>query len=185
MSDFHYPEITDHAAWAFKTILTLASEDVMYLRSPDCPYDAQIKNIFDRAIAFGNGSSEEEKESTEAKHPSTPVSEEEIDSTLAEDLYTVFTELKNYGKSISSSDQTERMAYFRTATSLLERLVNARERALGVKQIKDFQDTVLTIMEDTLSTDQRTEVMERLRSALARSAGTDDDASLTTTEENA
>lgn len=185
MSDFHYPEITEHAAWAFKMIHTLAGEDVMYLRSPDCPYDKDIKNIFDRAIAFAHGSTEEKKESTDDKKPSTPVTEDQIDSTLAEDLYTVFNELKNYGKTIATSDQTERMAYFRTATSLLERLVNARERALGVKQIKDFQDTVLTIMEDTLTMDQRTEVMERLRSAIVRSAATEDDASPTTTDENA
>jgi hypothetical protein len=183
MSDYHYPDLTDHATWAVKTILTLASEDVLYLRSPDCPYDAQFKNIIDRAIAFGNGSREEKEESTEKPPVSAPVSEDEIDSTLAGDLHSVFTELKAYGKTIGQSDQTERMAYFRTATSLLERLVNARERALGVKQIKDFQDTVLTIMEEVLSPDQRTDVMDRLRSVLARSAAADDGATDPTTEE--
>lgn len=182
MSERHYPEITDHAAWALKTILTLASEDVMYLRDPDCPYDAQIKNIFDRAIAHQRLVERAEGEDKqEEKPPAPPVSEEEIDATLASDLHSVFVELKDYGKRIAVGDQTEKMAYFRTATSLLERLVNARERALGVKQIKDFQDTVLNIMEEVLTPDQRTDVMDRLRQSIKR---TDvDDLTNTPTEE--
>jgi hypothetical protein len=188
MSDYHYPHIDELVGWALQTVLTLASEDSQYLRDPQCPYDEKTKRVINDALSFRQGwqvMKDQEGEKKQETPPSTPISEDEIDSTLAEDLYTVFTELKNYGKTIAQSDQTERMAYFRTATSLLERLVNARERALGVKQIKDFQDTVLTIMEDTLTTDQRTEVMERLRSAIVRSAATEDDASLTTTDENA
>lgn len=185
MSDFHYPHIDELVGWALHTVITLASEDSEYLKDPQCPYDDKIKRVINDVISFREGSITPPKESTEEKKPSTPISEDEIDSTLAVDLYTVFSELKSYGKTIGASDQSERMAYFRTATSLLERLVNARERALGVKQIKDFQDTVLAIMEDTLSIDQRTEVMERLRSAITRSAATEDDASITTTDENA
>jgi hypothetical protein len=184
MSDFHYPFIDDLVGWALQTVVTLAGEDSQYLKDASCPYDDKIKRLVLDVVAFRSGISPP-AQSTPPAPPSTPLSEDEIDSTLAEDLYGVFTELKNYGKGISSSDQTERMAYFRTATSLLERLVNARERALGVKQIKDFQDTVLTIMEDTLTIDQRTEVMERLRSAITRSTGLDDDASFTTTDETA
>jgi hypothetical protein len=93
-------------------------------------------------------------------------------------------ELKNYGKTNAKSDQTERMAYFRTATSLLERLVTARERALGIKQIRDFQDTVLNIMEEVCTPDQRTDVMDRLRRALV-TRESDDATPTTTTEENA
>lgn len=187
MSDYHYPHIDDLVGWALQTVLTLASEDSAYLRDPLCPYDERVKRIINDAVSFRQGwqvMKDQEGENKEGSESSTPVSEDEIDNTLAEDLHSVFQELKNYGKTIGKSDQTERMAYFRTATSLLERLVTARERALGVKQIKDFQDTVLTIMEDSLTPDQRTEVMDRLRSALARQAATDDGA-LTTTEENA
>jgi hypothetical protein len=181
MSDFHFPDITDHAAWAFNLVFTLAKEDAAYINSPDCPYDEGVKKIIRLATQVIPVAAP----STEAPKSSTPISEDEIDATLAEDLHSVFRELKDYGKTIAQSDQTERMAYFRTATSLLERLVNAREKALGVKQIKDFQDTVLTIMEDTLTIDQRTEVMERLRSSITRSTGLDDDASFTTTDETA
>jgi tRNA C32,U32 (ribose-2'-O)-methylase TrmJ len=181
MSEYHYPDITDHAQWAFKTVVTLAREDSNYLKSPDCPYDDQLKKLIQDSIWMRLDTSENKQENTE----SSPISEDEIDNTLAEDLYGVFQELKDYGKTIGKSDQTERMAYFRTATSLLERLVTARERALGVKQIKGFQDTVLAIMEDSMTPDQRTEVMDRLRSALARQDMSDDGATATTTDENA
>lgn len=181
MSDYHYPDLTEHAQWAVRTVLTLAKEDSNYLKSPDCPYDPALVKLIESTIWVKLDVSG----SSDTPPPSTPITEDEIDSTLAEDLYSVFTELKNYGKSIGQSDQTERMAYFRTATSLLERLVSARERALGVKQIKTFQDTVLTIMEDSMTPNQRTEVMDRLRSALARSDDSDDGAQPTTTGETA
>jgi hypothetical protein len=180
MSDYHYPELTEHAQWAFKTVVTLARENSDYLKSPDCPYDDALKKLIQDSIWMRLDTSED----TEGGEKSIPISEDEIDSTLAEDLYAVFQELKNYGKTIGKSDQAEKMAYFRTATSLLERLVTARERAMGVKQVKDFQDTVLTVMEDTLSPAQRTEVMDRLRGALARQLALDDSAPITTTEES-
>jgi hypothetical protein len=185
MSERHYPYIDALVGWALHTAVTLTIEDREYLTDPECPYDPKTKQFVNEVVSFRQGWQVMAEKPTEEKQPSTPVSEDEIDSTLASDLHSVFRELKDYGKGIAASDQTERMAYFRTATSLLERLVNARERALGVKQIKDFQDTVLTIMEEVLSPDQRTDVMDRLRSVLARSAAADDDATDPTTEENA
>jgi hypothetical protein len=179
MSDRHFPEIGEHAEWAFRLVFKLALEDGAYLTDPGCPYSPEFTGIISLAA----------RGKTEQDHPRSPpppmilITEELIDSNLDVDLYSVFSELKNYGKTIGDSDQTERMAYFRVATSLLERLVSARERALGVKQIRSFQDTVLAIMEEVLSPAQRTDVMDRLRSALARQS-TDDDATPTTPSED-
>jgi hypothetical protein len=58
------------------------------------------------------------------------------------------------------------MTYFRTATSLLEKIVGINERAVGLKHIHDFQQGVLAIFDDELKADQRTRVMERLRSLI-------------------
>lgn len=183
MTDRHYPYIDDLVGWALHTAVTLTIEDHAYLTDPECPYDPKTKQFVKEVVAFRTGRSASSQAQPEVKKPLPPVSEDEIDSTLASDLHAVFRDLKDYGKGISATDQTERMAYFRTATSLLERLVNARERALGVKQIKDFQDTVLNIMEEICSPDQRTEVMDRLRQAIKRNDV--EDLTDTTTEENA
>lgn len=178
MSHHHFPDITEHADWAVKLIFKLALEEESYLTDADCPYTPEFKAIIAKAVQVNSAKDED----AEDDHPKAPITEEMIDSNLDQDLYTVFEDLKSYGKTITKSDQTERMAYFRTATSLLERLVGARERALGIKQIRSFQDTVLTIMEEVMSPDQRTTVMDRLRSTLARQA-TDEGASQPTTEE--
>jgi hypothetical protein len=178
MSDHHFPDFTDHSEWTVKLIFKLALEDETYLTDKTCPYSTGFKTIIASAVK-GLSTNAEVKQ---PEVPVGPITEDMIDSNLDVDLYQVFSDLKTYGKTISQSDQTERMAYFRTATSLLERLVTARERALGIKQIRDFQDTVLTIMEETMNPDQRTRVMDRLRSTLARQAIDEGQAQPTTEE---
>lgn len=178
MSHHHYPEFTEHAEWTVNMIFKLALEDSTYLTDKECPYSDETKALILRAVKFKVDTGQPPPPQV----PSRPVTEDLIDSSLDIDLYTVFEELKAYGKTIGSSDQTERMAYFRTATSLLERLVGARERALGIKQVRDFQNSVLTIMEEVMSPDQRTSVMDRLRSVLARQSN-DDDTQTTTDEQ--
>ncbi|KGX18978.1 hypothetical protein [Burkholderia pseudomallei] len=177
-NDFHYPVITDHVEWSIKMIITLATENAAYLDDEACPYGVDFKKVISNLIHR-----QVQPEQKKVDIADFEITEDQIDSSLDIDLYRVFADLKNYGKTIPQSDQTERMAYFRTATSLLERLVTARERALGIKQIRDFQDTVLSIMEECMSPDQRTEVMERLRSAI-NTRRSDDDAASTTTQES-
>lgn len=176
--EIHYPEITTHVEWSIKMIIALALENATYFEDEACPYGADFKNAFlsliKRKVVI-----DQPGETTSAQ----TFSDDEIDANIAGDLYKVFTDLKDYGKKIPESDQTERMAYFRTATSLLERLVTARERALGIKQVRAFQDTVLSIMEESMSPDQRTEVMERLSAALTTPRGEDESLTITTTQE--
>lgn len=77
----------------------------------------------------------------------------------------LFSALTEAGKGIKDRDNAERMSYFRTATQLLERIVGIQERALNVKKLAEFQQIVLSIMDDVLDGDQRTAVRKRLEDA--------------------
>lgn len=78
----------------------------------------------------------------------------------------LYRELNESKEKLGDVDHSERMSYFRTATSLLDKLVGLQERAVGLKQISVFQQTVLDILEDVMTADQRTEVMNRLERSL-------------------
>lgn len=78
----------------------------------------------------------------------------------------LFTLLTEAGKSLDNRDSSEKMAYFRTATTLLERLVGIQERSLNLRRLAQFQQTVVSIMDDVLDGDQRVAVRERLQAEL-------------------
>lgn len=69
---------------------------------------------------------------------------------------------------LSTGDSGEQIAYYRTLTSLLEKLVSLQERALGLKQVSEFHSAVLGIMDKVLTPDQRTSVMEKLDEVISR-----------------
>lgn len=80
----------------------------------------------------------------------------------------LFLNLKQV-KFSTDGDTSEKMSYFRTATSLLEKLVSLQERAMGLREIGEFQRAVMDVMESTLTSSQRTKVMEQLNANLSTS----------------
>lgn len=79
----------------------------------------------------------------------------------------LYKNLKAAGEGMT--EISEKNAYYRTATSLLEKLIALQERALGIKQIHEFQTSVLDILENVLTPTQRNEVMDQLRNSISRS----------------
>ena len=78
----------------------------------------------------------------------------------------LFEDLKGFRSNLGGiDDAAETMSFFRTATSLLEKLVSLQERAQNLKRVHAFHEAVLSIMEDVLDADQRNAVIERLNKA--------------------
>lgn len=170
---YHYPSLDEKAEWALGVIATLASENPDYFTNQDCPYEGRTLILLQSMCAVpaeveGDGKPEVPLHEQAKQQLAQVVNMDEMETTIEQDLMTVLTELKLYGKTLTNSDNTERMSYFRTVTSLLEKLVALRERAAGVKQVKEFESAVLGVMEDVLTSEQRTQVMDQLRSILSK-----------------
>ncbi len=86
---------------------------------------------------------------------------EEVD--LVKETTGLFRGLQDAKDGFATDDHSERMSYFRTSTALLEKLVGLKERALNIRQISRFYQTVLAVMEEVLEPGQVTEVRERLK----------------------
>lgn len=78
------------------------------------------------------------------------------------EVQNLYKELVDTKTGLKDKDNAEKMAYFRVATSLLEKLVGLRERANNVHQIGQFYGVVLAVMEEVLDASQVTVVRNKL-----------------------
>jgi len=152
----YYPQLPEGAAEGVELILRALSEDPEYLQDPDCPYSLADIESLQRIAGLDQLWMDDEDD------------EEDGDqwARLERDTKRIFKSLMAEQQSLGNKDNAEKMAFFRTATSLLDKLVGIQERAANLRQIHKFHDTVMTIMEDVLEAGQRTEVMDRLRNAI-------------------
>lgn len=131
--------------------LQLLKQEPGLLTDPEAPYSADT-------IAALRGLGDKVEEVAEAPADKW--------AKLERETQRLYDELKDSKDNLSIEDHAERMSYFRTATSLLDKLVGLQERAVGLKAIGTFHQTVLDIMEDILDPGQRTEVMQRLEKVI-------------------
>lgn len=182
MSDY-YPDLDERACANFGVLIRLIEEDPTILISPNCPYpDSFIATMSDLLLSPGetdgtratrrpnehDRAMQESREKAEAyrKELIERAKTDDMDDAMYEDLNATLIDLKVYGSQLGPADQTEKMGYFRTKTALLEKLMLLRERAAGIKHVKEFESTILRIMEEVLTPEQRTEVMSDIRKVL-------------------
>lgn len=142
-----YPPISSNAIWAMDVILKKVRENSDYLDDPNCDYPAEDKALIRGMTNEGS------------------TGKELITFDIDEEIEALFHQLKDTHAELGQGDTAEKMSYFRTATSLLDKILTARERAINIRQLNGFYSTVLRVMEDHLDVDGRTAVIEELRKA--------------------
>lgn len=167
MSDtFFYPPLDEATVKNIEIVRQLHADNTSYLASS--PYAGAIEILIKQwfsAVAAPLAA----KPLVDNEAPAMPV-----DDGMArwEFLYTeskaLYTKLKDESSTFAGMDTGEKAQYFRVATSLLDKLITYQERTLNLKQIHDFQMTVMEVMEEVLTPTQRTEVMEKLQAAIVQ-----------------
>lgn len=161
MSDFYYPDLDPATMKAIGVIQKLAYEHPAYWLS--APYSGAIQMQLEGLF---NAKSKRAPDSRDAPPADTPPLDDRDDwQFLSEETKTLYRDLK--AAKPAGDEPAAQMGYFRTATSLLEKLLAMNERAQNLKQVSDFYAGVLEVMDSTLTTGQRTEVMTKLE-ALAK-----------------
>lgn len=145
-----YPELTEKTLWAVSIVLRHIASDPDYLNDPECPYDGPTKAALLKLSDGRDGESAQDQEMSTA--------------TLEAEISNLFKDLKEWGRSLSPEDTSEKNTYYRLSHALLTDLIKSKERVASLRQGEEFVNVVLTIMEDELDGDQRTRVMDRLGS---------------------
>lgn len=160
MSDFYYPPIDKATLKNIEVVRQLSAEHPAYWLTS--PYSGEVELFVKKWFPT-------------VQEAPKKVEEKPVDITIPEgsarwemlyrESHVLYTDLKAAG--VGMTEISEKNAYYRTATSLLEKLIALQERSLGLKQIHEFQASVMDIMESVLTQNQRNEVMEKLRLAVA------------------
>lgn len=153
-----YPTIPVRALAPLRIVQSELAQNPSYLDDPECPYDEPLKEFL-RALAAT-------QDAPVSRAPDFLGQHGDKWSILQQEANELYTSLKEFSLKITDSDVAERMSYYRTATSLLEKIVSINERAVGLKHIHEFQMTVLSVFERELETGQRTKVVDALRAKI-------------------
>lgn len=152
MSDF-YPKIDEKN---IKLVKKLVIQNPSYLDHADCPYSDEIKSLFrllNPIYDFDDTNMDLDKLTN--------------DEEMLREIKSLYTHLKGFGESMRTSDTaSEKNTYFKLSASLLEKLILMRERVVNIQKMEVFSDTVIQIMQDELSPDERTRIITRLRKVL-------------------
>ena len=158
MNNTYYPEVDPTWFLPLRVIFTALQGDPLWLERPECPYDEETCSAI-REVWLQQRGERTERATRTAK----PLGDSEDRWTqLEEELTTLYDELRNFQSGVSIDDAKEHMAVFRTATSLLDKLVGLSERANNVKSVSEFRARVLGVFDEILTPDQRSTAMEKL-----------------------
>jgi hypothetical protein len=150
-----YPNIRDETIMTLNVVVQNLAQDPTYLSSPECPYSDTVKKFFYSKVIQENS----------APPVDIFAGEDEL-MVLDEQIIKVINDLESFGKGLSGADVAEKMAYFRTKTALIEKLVTMRERLANLKEINEFRLIILNFMNEELTKDQITALMLRLDGVL-------------------
>ncbi len=84
---------------------------------------------------------------------------------LYQETLNLYKEMKLAKYSGSNEDS---MTYFKTAVALQEKLIGFQERTLGMKQVSDYNQMVMNILENVMDEKQRNEFITQLQKRLGK-----------------
>lgn len=156
----YYPNLTESMIIQLQVVVKSLEQNPKYLQSPDCPYSDAVKDFFTKnrgVLGSGRAVSAEVEDLFEGKDD-VLVLEEQIKKLL--------NELEDMSAALGSMETSEKLAFMKTKSQLIERLITMQERVMNLKEVAMFRHTVIGFMEEVLEKDQIADFMDRLQNIL-------------------
>jgi hypothetical protein len=147
MANF-YPPLDLATLRNLEVVRALAKEQPKYFE--DSPYSPEIEQLI-RAVPAPHG-------------PSKQADTDDLD--LLAELTSTLKDLKDYKP--SKEDSTQAMGYFRTKTSLIDKLMELMDRGKNQKSISEFYAAVLLILEEVCTPTQVAQFSDKLKEFAAK-----------------
>lgn len=154
MSNIHFPNISEDQVLLIRRVLRTINENPDYLSSPKCPYTDLVKEFLAEQSRAGTG------EGTDMFSEGNDV------DVIDKQIKKLMSDLETYGQGLQSGDTSEKLQYFKTKNSLIEKLLTNLERAANLKQVNEFRSIVIQFMDEILTPDQITTFMQRIDGVL-------------------
>ena len=158
MATVYYPEITPGMLIPVHLVLDIMADDPLALERPTCKYPpevvASLKALWAKLQTV-----------PDAVPEVVPIAGREsvnrIDA-LDDELTKLLDSLRGLALRLDPEDTKEQLNYFRTATSLIGKLTELQERMANVKAVGEFHAKVISVFDDVLTPEQRTQALVRL-----------------------
>lgn len=164
MSDKFYPSVSLSFLETIRRLQLAIEQDAEYLSDEGCPYPEEIKAALKKAFPAVAPVVIRQASTVESNDVLTHLSPDAEDAkilALLADVEDLYSQLKDSAVKTSES-ASDQMGYFRTSTALLEKIANLTERASALRNYREFTNTVLEILEDVCTPEQRTVFITRL-----------------------
>lgn len=158
-----YPQLPPEFETRIRAIL-VAAEGLggRYLDDPSCPWSASFKQLIrpllvrERQDALAAGSDGVENQFA-------GLDEGDRMDLLLKEVEETITSMKSLEIEMrGEADSGDRVQIIKAKTVLLEKWVSLKERVYTLKEMSDFQRTLLQVMDEVLDVDQRSTVMTKL-----------------------
>lgn len=146
-----YPKISADAEMALRLIVENSVKDGGYLTHRDCPYGEFLKGMVQKQLVFAG-----ERGGVE------DIDIGEID--VEEQIMGLLMELERMGKALRGLAPNEKLGFFKTKASLVEKLLSMQEATLNLKAMQEFRARVIEGLDTICSPDQITQFREILES---------------------
>lgn len=143
-----YPTVREETILGLNVIVQSLEKDPQYLDHPDCTYSDTVKDFFRRTGP--------------SAAPIDLFADEDELVVLDQQIQAVINDLEAFAKTLSKADHSEKLAYFKTKTTLIEKLISMKERIFNLKEVNEFRNTILGVLDEVCTKDQITAFMLRL-----------------------
>ena len=156
MDHSFYPPLDAGSVTAVRAAVSQARRHADWLVSPGCPYDQATRlGLTELLRALPPASSAPEE-------PQAPVDDADRYTTLEGDANSMLRELRELLTQIGKEEVKERLAGYKVATTLMEKLIDLGERASTLRDMSQFQRGVLKVFDTVLTPAQRTQALRLL-----------------------
>jgi hypothetical protein len=156
-----YPPIQDALVLPLKVAVKHARDNSAYLDNPNCPYPPKLKDFIRELTGVaGTGGEAGRDDTTTFLDPTVDKFE-----AMMKELDRLYTDLKAFRSTLGGMEPNEKATFFKTTMSLLEKIASLQERIYNMKEMADFQKTVITVMEG-LEPELRNEIIGGLNGYL-------------------
>lgn len=179
-----YPRVTPGAEFTIIELANMWQDCPDFLTHKDCKFSPELKQALGKISMFGlfvGGKSmmdklEEAKAEAQAAQlkanehqgagQSSNLALQDLD--IAAESANLYQTLKTTLKTIDKMETNEKVQILRTATSLMEKLLNLQEKAVAVAQYAQFKNIVMNMMDRYLNPVQIAELVSELEEANAQ-----------------
>jgi uncharacterized protein YaaR (DUF327 family) len=144
-----YPVLDDGTQPLLQSMFLQMLDDPTYLEG--APYSAELKATLQK---FVTAVPRDAANIFEGVPDKMVVVEEQIEKLISD--------LNVFGDALSTKDNSEKLAFFKTKASLIEKLISMKERVHNLKAMSEFQTVVLGFLDEICTKDQISDLMKRL-----------------------